>query len=590
MLNNGKAVTWPDSIGKVIYAIDPGRLGPLTSSRAAALIRRSFDAWKPNSNSPYLQSWLKFVENSDPLPFDVNADNYQMLLNQLPSDINPIIFDDNGMIVDDLLGSGAKENILGFASVFSSNGQIVAARAIFNGYFMKRYNQTEEEIYSTVLHEIGHMCGLDHTQHSRHLAFDGIAGDDKPVSIMFPTATDSDNLRDQPTFDDQISISNLYPTVTHRNNTGSLAGLVSRSNQGLAGVNVIARDSTDPVNKVATTVTGTYELNRGTYVLNGLPPGLYSIMVEAIDKQFTGTSSVGPYSQTSNNASFRSPVKAEFYNSNDQATEGRSALTLVKVDRLKTSANINLNVDNALQPSDETQIELLGIGTLSAGGARRSSYSIEYLLNPNGDEGNLEIKVRFPTVISYGFRIRRETSAGQFDTQTFNRRGQEGTLIIGQNGELPLLHARYFLSVGNLGAADTTFTISAALVTVLPTPTPLPEPTATPTRTPTRTVTPTRTPTRTPTSRATNTPGPAFTPTPMATPTPPLAGGDVNNDGIVNAMDVFSFAQDWQKGSGWIFQSDLSPDAAPLIDHTDLLRLIQQIHAAQQANTAKAHP
>lgn len=590
MLNNGKPVTWPDSIGQVIYAIDPGRLGPLTNSRAAALIRRSFDAWKPNTSSPYLQSWLKFVEYSDLLPYDVTADNYQTLLNQLPSTINPVIFDDNGMIVDDLLGRGAKENILGFASVFSSNGQIVGARAIFNGYFMKRYNQTEEEIYSTVLHEIGHMCGLDHNQHSRHLAFDGIAGDDKPVSIMFPTATDSDNLRNQPTFDDQISISNLYPTTTHRNNTGSVAGSVSRSNQGLPGVNVIARESTDPVNKVSTTVTGTYKPNTGTYELNGLPPGMYSIMVEAIDKQFTGTSSVGPYSQTSSSTSFRSPVKAEFYNTNDQAVEGRSALTLVKVDRLKTASNINLNVDTTLQPSDETQIELLGIGSASAGGARRSSYSIEYLLHPNGDEGNLEIKVQFPTTTSYSIRVRRETSAGQFNTQTINRRGQEGTLLIGQSGDIPLQRTRYFLSVGNLGTSDTTFTISAAILTVVPTSTPTPEPTSTPTPTPTRTPTPSRTPTRTPTPRATKTPAPTFTPTAVATPTPVMIVGDVNEDGVVNALDVFSFAMDWQKGSDLIFQSNLSQNATPLIGRIDLLRLILQVRAARQTNTAKAHP
>ena len=55
-------------------------------------------------------------------------------------------------------------------------------------------------------------------------------------------------------------------------------------------------------------------------------------------------------------------------------------------------------------------------------------------------------------------------------------------------------------------------------------------------------------------------------------------------------MDVFAFAQDWQKGTGLIFQSDLMRNGAPFIDHTDLLRLIQQIQAAKGVETAKARP
>ncbi|HOL96379.1 MAG TPA: dockerin type I domain-containing protein, partial [bacterium] len=74
------------------------------------------------------------------------------------------------------------------------------------------------------------------------------------------------------------------------------------------------------------------------------------------------------------------------------------------------------------------------------------------------------------------------------------------------------------------------------------------------------------------------------------TPTPSVIIGDVNQDGVVNALDVFAFAQDWQKGNGLIFQSDLTRDGAPFIDHTDLLRLIQQFQAAKGVNTAKARP
>jgi hypothetical protein len=72
-----------------------------------------------------------------------------------------------------------------------------------------------------------------------------------------------------------------------------------------------------------------------------------------------------------------------------------------------------------------------------------------------------------------------------------------------------------------------------------PVDTPTPVPTSTPTKTPTPSATPTFIDTPTPTNSPTPTRTPTSTasPTPTHTPTPSCASGDVNFDGVTNAID-----------------------------------------------------
>lgn len=569
IVQNNRPVLWPSSMTEIKYTVDQGALGSLSNFRANNLIDRAFRAWQPSLNSPYLRSTLTFVKDPNPLPVDITVSNYQDMHDQILEETNPVIFDNDGRIIDLLLGSGSRSSILGFATVFTQNSSIVRSRVILNGYYISRNNQSEDEILSTVLHEIGHLCGLDHAQHSRHIAYNGLEDDDGIVPIMFPTSTGEQDRRSSLALDDQLSISNLYPSFSHLNQSGTIEGTVRRGSTELLGVNVIAREQSDPDRLVSTTITGTERLLSGSYRLPGLPPGNYEVMIEAIDRSFTGTSSVGQHSDRQLDQSFVNPVKPEYYNANDQAVEGLSVSTLVNVVRARTVEAIDIQAHpNALTDSEREEIGfLLSLQSRTSSGALPNRFTREFLLNPSGTEAGIRVSIRFDATAVFTVRVRRETAPGRFATETFNRRASEFEFTIGPSGAIPLEATRYYIAVGNTQTSPFRFTISASSIDANPTPTPE----ATPT--------PTVTPTSTPTSRPTlPTPTPRLTPTPR----PTSIRGDMNGDGLINLSDIYAFTQDWHKRrfENRLFESDIVTDPSLRVNHADLLLLIQLYLAA----------
>jgi len=553
---NGSPVTWKPNGKTLLYQVDQGPLGPLSNYQAVNLIQSAFQEWSRVDTST-----LAFDKAKDALSEDVTSKNYSRIVNSLSSDANPIIFDDDGSIIDLVLGTGSKANILGLTSTSTNRSDIVKAQIIFNGYFFEQDNYTQEKILATFLHEVGHVFGLDHAQYSRHIAQDGIGSNDGTISVLFPTTTDDDSQRRDLSFDDKIAVSNLYPTTYFRNSTGSIRGTIKRNTTELPGVNIIARDASDPVGRIATTVTGTLSANRGSYEIAGLPPGKYEVMAEAVDSYFKGTSSVGQYAEQSNSLSFKNPIKAQYYSSTGAA---RSAETAVEVKSLSYTSGIDIHVDSASLPSDEKYTFLLGLNSKTVGGAKAGYYgAYKFLLAPAGTEGSINIIVNFDQNAKYVIDVDRELSNGNLNTFTVKDTALQKIVTLSQQGDVPLEKTRYFISIGNRGSFDFTFTISTLIATSAP-PTNTPQPTNTPTRTPTpshtptATRTPTHTPTltRTPTPSRTPTPFPASTPTalftatptstPTATasptqtdtPTPAQFCGDANGDGRIDIEDV----------------------------------------------------
>ncbi len=568
IVTNGIPALWPEN-KTIVYTIDQGALGTFSNLQASSMITRAFNQWNQVSTS-----WLTFTRNAESLPVDVTSYNFEQILDSLPDNSNPIIFDNDGEIIEALAGQYSKSYILGFASVHSYGNEIVMTRSYYNGYFITQQKQTEAQIFSTLLHEIGHMCGLDHAQHSRHIAFNNVFTDDDVVPIMFPTSTGEEDKRDQLTFDDKLAISNLYSTLFHRTSTGSISGAVKRDNKGLPGVNVIARNIDDPFKQVSTTVTGTFDQNQGTYELKGLPPGNYEVMVEAIDEMFNDYSSVGQYAESSSDRSFRSPIKPEYYNQNDSANESRSTMDLVQTSKSRTTSGIDINVDTSSLPSDEETIRLLAINSKANGAASSNSGSVEYLLEPSGNEGSIVIDVEFSSSASYKIYVERERSSGAPLLYTISGNSQSKTVVIGADSNIPLFDTRYFINVFNSGSSDKTFTISVSNQDITPSPTP----TATFTSTPTATFSPTPENTATPIVIMTPTPTPTFTPTPSprGTPTPRSLVGDVNQDGVINALDIFSFSVDWQESAAAAdFLSNINKNRSLVIDYSDLMNLIE---------------
>ncbi len=528
IVTNGRVSVWPSSLRPVRYAIDPGPLGSLSHSEAASLVEQSFETWSNVDTST-----LTFQRQST-ISRDIDGSNYENIKSIVPSGVNPVIFDDDGEIIESIFGIGSKQQILGGAIPESIGRQIVRAEIIYNGLFFRNNNSSDADILSTMKHEAGHLGGLDHTQHSRQYANNGIDQDDVALSIMYPTTSDNDAFRPELSLDDRIAISNLYPAPNHLPNSGRVTGRVRRSSKNLPGVNVVLQNIENPLVNVITTVTGTFDANQGAFDFIGVPPGQYYLLVEPIDELFMSASSVGQFAESNNEASFVNPVKIEYWNQSDGSSEGRSEADIIEVRENQSENNINIQVDSDNFTDDEYRFGLLPIDGELLGFTDNS----RFLFEPNGNEREIILRVDYERSNRYFVEVKRERSNGSFERKTFSPIQPQTSVEVelSNNGDLDLDDSRYFITVATMESRNIEFSLRA-LTDIDPTPTP------------------------------TNTP----TPQPTATPVP-LSIADVNQDGVLNALDLFSFAEDWRlrHDRDARFNSFFTGDGSGEVDPLDL--------------------
>jgi hypothetical protein len=299
----GDPMVWP---GPVPYNPDQGTLGSLSNAAAVALVAGRFATWQavPSANISYT--------NAGALPVDVTVANYPTYLGVCGDGLSPIIIDSNGSITDDVFGVGASDDVLGFAGPECGTyvpPVIDEGVAVLNGKFIDGVPGTEiplADFEAVFLHEFGHYVNLDHSQINLTEAFDGVPGNDDAIATMFPFLINGSQAATL-SLDDIVSISTLYPNASFATDFGTLNGTVYRSNGTtmFQGAYVIARAVGDPrVTAVGVASGARYfpavfggppaAALEGAYSIPGLPPGSYTIEVEAIDPLFSGGSSVGP--------------------------------------------------------------------------------------------------------------------------------------------------------------------------------------------------------------------------------------------------------------------------------------------------------
>src|SRR5262249_46180513 len=226
---------------------------------------------------------------------------------------SPIIFDDDGSIIDDLLGVGARNAVLGLASPECGDadaGTITESLAILNGRFIDGVDSaTNPELSVTdfgavFLHEFGHFFNRDHSQLNLTEAFDGNPANDDVVPTMFPFLVNGAEAATL-ALDDVASVSTLYPSADFAAATGTIRGRILAGAVPFQGAYVIARSLADGRHVAVRVAWGARyapdppggtppESLRGLYEIAGLPPGEYTVEVQAIDQRFTGGWSVGP--------------------------------------------------------------------------------------------------------------------------------------------------------------------------------------------------------------------------------------------------------------------------------------------------------
>jgi hypothetical protein len=326
----GKAYRW--ALNPIPYLTDLGGLGNQANSQANSLVSESFGVWHGASTAD-----ISFT-NLGQLGADITSSNILTFQNAIGNcsdatqPINAVIYDLNGSIMTAL---GYDNNsILGFSGAICSDdaaGIYTRGWTVLNGRFIdgqpdsSSHASVSLDVFKTVLiHEFGHLIGLDHSQINLNCYMDSScsAEDMAGLPVMFPVLLK--NVTNTLKTDDVAAVSALYPASIFSSSTGRIQGNVmfTDGKTPAQGYNVIARLVSDPRTTAVSCVSGylftagatnpfappAYDEEQfygsqdqsliGFYDIPGLPPGDYTIEVEAINNSggipFVGGSGVGP--------------------------------------------------------------------------------------------------------------------------------------------------------------------------------------------------------------------------------------------------------------------------------------------------------
>ncbi len=356
-LNGGTAVTYQDS--NITLHIENGDLGGLSNAVAVTLMQEAFELWNSITTSS-----INLNLDQTQIALDIDHLNYQVYLPNETDNLNPIIFDSDGKIIDEYLGNSQSDLILGFAEsiVNTATGHFIEGSIVLNG---KITGRTNTEIKLTFAHEAAHFFGLDHSQND-------INNQESFFDLpLFCFTTNSDNYplmypvscRENETLhaDDISAASALYPAANVNDSFGILNGqFFDESGNAILGANIWAENTT--TGEIVSIVSDYLKQGTGYYKLY-LPPGMYTLHANSINTEFTAGSGVGPYSLTSSDISFTEPhpiAEVTYHGSNEANDEVISIMDnqAVAIDFASTGALIVTESSN--ESEDDSWRDLFG--------------------------------------------------------------------------------------------------------------------------------------------------------------------------------------------------------------------------------------
>ena len=242
-----------------------------------------------------------------------------------------VLFDEDGSVMANVMG--APFGVLGIATpewADEETGEIIEGWAVMGGA-QTYYNDTDlGQMAGVITHELGHAFNLAHTQTNGHVVMYGgwdvattgpvscsahwaVGGEYRlpfpqgsnpgpaDLSVMYPYVDTNPNSWPSPTGEHQATvstaedfaaISSIYPAASLASEKGTITGTVTYafSEDGVIGVNIVARNIDNPWEDAITAMTGDWNdgvvgaaQGAGEYVIQGLTPGAqYVVHVENI--------------------------------------------------------------------------------------------------------------------------------------------------------------------------------------------------------------------------------------------------------------------------------------------------------------------
>jgi uncharacterized protein (TIGR03437 family) len=239
------------SNGRVTYNIDTAGSDNLPFSEVERAIDRSFQSWE---NVP--TSIIAFQRGPN-----ITSDK-----TNLPGAFDIFWKEDSTIIT---IGDNAVDISGALAVTFtgSINGEIVDLFVVANGnQFTWATNGRADaiDVQQVMTHEIGHAIGIDHSPNA--------------ASTMFPRTGEGRINARTLSMDDEIAASVIYPSPAFSSTTGSITGRVVDNNGApIFGAHIGVVDA----NGIA--ITGALSQADGTYSIQGLPSGDYTIYAEPLD-------------------------------------------------------------------------------------------------------------------------------------------------------------------------------------------------------------------------------------------------------------------------------------------------------------------